>query len=183
MILLHLLQLWTLQLQEQVLMMKRIRPQTLRLCVSALSQWLRQISDSNMFKTKSRSSTLSSLVSSSNLVLVKDYHKLISNELVHGKFDVEKGGTYAFVFDNSFSKTISKKVLFSSKTLPRENVPGSHSGANGTSGNDTGSEPKGDAVVGNVMRPKNGQFLQSILLKKRRKKLQGFVKRLFVLNF
>lgn len=142
-----------------------------------------QIADSNMFKTKSRSSTLSSLVSSSNLVLVKDYHKLISNELVHGKFDVEKGGTYAFVFDNSFSKTISKKVLFSSKTLPRENVPGSHSGANGTSGNDTGSEPKGDAVVGNVMRPKNGQFLQSILLKKRRKKLQGFVKRLFVLNF
>lgn len=124
-----------------------------------------QISDSNMFKTKSRSSTLSSLVSSSNLVLVKDYNKLISNELVHGKFDVEKGGTYAFVFDNSFSKTISKKVLFSSKTLPRE-VPGA-----------SDSEPKGA-----VTRPKNGQFLQSILLKKRRKKLQGFVKRLFVLN-
>lgn len=135
-----------------------------------------QISDSSMFKTKSRSSTLSSLVSSSNLSLVKDYHKLIANELIHGKFDVQKGGTYAFVFDNSFSKTIGKKVLFSLETVLRDN------GSSEVTKKE--SKPAApSAAAANVMRPKNGQFLQSILLKKRRKKLQGFVKRLFVLNF
>lgn len=118
------------------------------------------------FRTKSRLSTFSSLTSNSDLTLVKDYNKLIAEELVHGKFDVAGGGVYAFVFDNLFSKTTAKKVLFSSKIV---------------------TSPKASAVSfdndGTVLRPKNGELLQSVLLKKRRKKLQGFTKRFFILNF
>lgn len=145
---------------------------------SELTSSVNQVSDSNIFKTKSRTSTLLSLVSSSNLELVKDYHKLISNELVHGKFDVEKGGTYAFVFDNSFSKTISKKVLFASKTVASERA----AAAGAAGGAPAAAAAGNDSANHSATRPKNGQFLQSVLLKKRRKKLQGFVKRLFVLN-
>ena len=39
--------------------------------------------------------------------------------MIHGKFEVEKGGMFAFVFDNSFSKTIAKLVQFSAKIVSK----------------------------------------------------------------
>lgn len=193
-----------------------------------------QFTDLNVYKTKSRSSTLSSNLNSADLKLIKDYHKLIADELVHGKFEVTKGGMYAFVFDNSFSKTTGKKVLFSTKILlaNTDGSPPKHSGSihrrkldnsfklgglnrnvsfqnkdhpskeaselniplpdnnehNGSSehsniiqaSNDPPSQP---LQATNILRPKNGELLQSVLLKRRRKKLQGFTKRFFILNF
>ncbi|ODV81979.1 uncharacterized protein CANTADRAFT_43624 [Suhomyces tanzawaensis NRRL Y-17324] len=114
--------------------------------------------------TKSRSSTFSSNLSNSDLTLLKNYNKLISDELVHGTFEVTKGGMFAFIFDNSFSKTTGKKVYFSLEE--KESDDENPIQANGT-----------------TLRPKNGELLQSILSKRRRKKLQGFGKRYFILNF
>lgn len=57
----------------------------------------------DVYKSKSRTSTLSS-IGESDLSLIKNYNKLIANELVHGKFHTNTGGMFAFVFDNSFSK-------------------------------------------------------------------------------
>lgn len=167
--------------------------------------------NNNPYKTKSRSSTFSTNLINSDLTLLKNYNKLIAGELVHGKFDVAKDGMYAFVFDNSFSKTTGKKVFFSSKivsdnaAVSRRKSVARLSSFRGN-GVDPGApstipaltiqfqtpfeadenEVEGDVPLdkrGNILRPKNGELLQSILLKKRRKKLQGFTKRYFVLNF
>ena len=40
---------------------------------------------------KSRASTLLS-INESDLILIKNYNKLVANELIHGKFEVEKVG-------------------------------------------------------------------------------------------
>lgn len=130
------------------------------------------------FKTKSRSSTLSTNINNGDLKLVKNYNKLISDELVHGKLDVIKPGIYAFIFDNSFSKTTGKKILFSTKIVPKAfsirqlDYPSPPSGVS-----------EGESIPSSsILRPKNGELLQGVLLKKRRKKLQGYVKRYFILN-
>lgn len=149
-----------------------------------------------IFKTKSRSSTLNTNINSGDLMLIKDYHKLISDELVHGKLDVSTPGVYAFIFDNSFSKTIGKKILFSTKILAKEFQAGDYPSPvspptqpSTAADEDIKALPENGHVKmtqggqgSNILRPKNGELLQSVLLKKRRKKLQGFVKRYFVLN-
>lgn len=144
-----------------------------------------KITELNGFKTKSRSSTFSSNLSSSDLTLVKNYYKLVSGELVRGKFEVTNGGMFAFIFDNSFSKTISKKVLFSSSIVGRNDSAPVRMNPNSTIANHAiaSANNGGEEISNNIMRPKNGELMQSILLKKRRKKLQGFVKRFFILNF
>lgn len=152
----------------------------------------------NIYKTKSRSVLLEN-IHNQDLTLLKDYSKLIPNELVHGKFTVTKGGMFAFIFDNSFSKTIAKKVLFSTKLIfPELNKPSfdrraiSHirnfsnkitpSSENQSKDIDAEKSTKNKGKD-DLMRPKNGELLQSVLLKRRKKKLQGFTKRFFVLNF
>lgn len=143
---------------------------------------------SSMYKTLSRSnSVLSSNLISSDLTLVKDYKKLVSGELVHGKFEVKQGGIYAFIFDNSFSKTIGKKVLFSTKILsdssPRSlPVAEQKTMVSKPIPNANGSRSSSNKDL-EVLRPKNGELLQGVLSKRRRKKMQGFTKRFFVLSF
>lgn len=189
-------------------------------------------SASSIYKTLSRSNTRSSSFNSnltdSQLTLLKDYKKLVSGELVHGKFEVAQGGTYAFIFDNSFSKTIGKKILFSTKILTADSLAlvrgldddtsmasaaasavasaaafvtapitafantsaSPHLAKLASSASITRVPPvngKSSALssskdLGNMVRSKNGELLQGVLTKRRRRKLQGFTKRLFVLN-
>ncbi|KAI5955254.1 OSH3 [Candida jiufengensis] len=123
----------------------------------------------DVYKSKSRSSTLSS-IGESDLILVKNYNKLVANELVHGKYEAPNGGMFAFVFDNSFSKTIAKSVEFSAKVVVKE-AP------------DANIQQHDQHVFESDTEVPTGEVLQSIMLKKRRKKLQGFTKRYFVLNY
>lgn len=109
---------------------------------------------STIYKTLSRSNTRTSAFTSnlnnSDLTLVKDYKKLVSGELVHGKFHVKQGGIYAFIFDNSFSKSFGKKILFSTKiiqTRPESNGGSIQSVAV--------IEPSTASVVTNVPVPNN----------------------------
>ncbi|RCK62512.1 Oxysterol-binding 3 [Candida viswanathii] len=138
-----------------------------------------QFTKSNdVYKLKSRASALS-LINESDLTLIKNYNKLVANEPIHGKFEVDKGGMFAFVFDNSFSKTIAKQVEFSVKivtNIPEEAAAAATAPAQQVSdANDQNVFDETDAAP--------GETLQSVILKKRRKKLQGFTKRYFVLNF
>ncbi|PVH14920.1 uncharacterized protein CXQ87_005198 [Candidozyma duobushaemuli] len=141
-----------------------------------------QITQSNSLRNKSRSTTFSNSLNGSNLVLVKDYYKLVPGELVRGHFNVEKEGMYAFIFDNSFSKAVSKKVLFSAKLVSNvdtSSIPVSEEG-------DHLREPSGvtgDTSGGNRrMQSSDGEVMMTTFLKRRRKKLQGFTKRTFVLD-
>lgn len=152
------------------------------------------LANSNVYKTRSRSNTFTNNLNHSDLTLVKDYKKLISDELVHGKYEIEKGGVFAFIFDNSFSKTILKKILFTSKILfasPGKNSiyrrkltiqRKSSTELKLRNGESSGSQDL-QVPTPNNSRANNEELLQSVLLKKRRKKLQGFVKRFFILNF
>ncbi|GMM37857.1 oxysterol-binding protein related protein [Saccharomycopsis crataegensis] len=63
---------------------------------------------------KKKKIPLEEKLSNSNLQLLQDMGKLSANELHQNEFVVKDGdgGVYAFVFDNTFSKSVSKKVLF-----------------------------------------------------------------------
>ncbi|CAX42208.1 oxysterol-binding protein, putative [Candida dubliniensis CD36] len=142
---------------------------------SASTASVNQFSKPNdVYRSKSRASTLLS-INESDLILIKNYYKLVANELVHGKFEVERGGMFAFVFDNSFSKTIAKSVQFSAKIVSK------------SKSEEHIAEEKVAEVHDQHLFDENdvapGETLQSIMLKKRRKKLQGFTKRYFVLNY
>ncbi|CAN3474357.1 oxysterol-binding protein homolog 3 [Diutina catenulata] len=130
--------------------------------------------NSSLYRTKSRTGTFNTL-NNTDLTLVKNYYKLLANESVHGKLEVQQGGMFAFVFDNSFSKTIAKKVVFSAK------IEGS--------GRSSGAVVADDATdvgfedIGKIASGKQGELLQGVLMKRKRKKLQGFTKRFFILSF
>jgi hypothetical protein len=96
---------------------------------------------------------------------------LAANELFKGELKIEHGGIFAFVFDNTFSKSYAKKVLFNKFFV--EDVPAVRRLSTSSSSVNLQSQ----------LHPYNGQYLQGYLLKKKRKKLQGFTKRFFVLNF
>ncbi|KAF2266137.1 oxysterol binding protein-like protein [Lojkania enalia] len=107
-----------------------------------------------------------------------------------GTYDVPEGegGMYGLVFDNTFSKTVSKTATFVLMTYPTNAPPksGHHmhyaqalAGASSTSlGNK--SSP---GLVSQPIAPNNPSFLTGILQKKRRKRNQGYARRFFSLDF
>lgn len=183
----------TTSLERQGLIWSKSRRMRLSLMAS-----VNNITERGSIKTKSRSSTLTTSLTNSDLELVKNYHKLVPGELVKGLIETFIGGTFAFVVDNTFSKTTSKTLLFSSKVVPKPDaVPKGKSSDSVASAKIyqvqsinpqqvDPTEKESEIPVHksrNIMLPKNGEFMQGVLLKKRRKKLQGFTKRFFILNF
>lgn len=148
-----------------------------------------KITELGAYKTKSRSSTFTSNLNNSDLTLVKNYYKLIPGEMVKGTFEIKRGGMYAFTFDNTFSKTISKKIFFSSKILGGSEAPALNRRTStighlhATPDRSLALQELAEDTPQNILRPKNGELMQSVLLKRKRKKLQGFTKRFFILNF
>lgn len=122
--------------------------------------------------------------------------KCVADELVRGSFTVENPGVYAFVFDNTFSKQTAKKVLFSqSVTSPG----GMRLSVAVTASNSEVAPPQastnagiGIPLPGQIPIPENrhvvttcvsdGRYLSGVMLKKRRKKLQGYARRYFILD-
>lgn len=84
-----------------------------------------RLSSLNLAEAKKGTSTPSSVASSAghisleqklenaHLVKYQDLGRLNGDELSKGEITVSKANIYAFVFDNTFSKTTGKKVLFS----------------------------------------------------------------------
>lgn len=154
------------------------------------------ITERGSIKTKSRQSTLSDSLNNPDLVLIKNYYKLVPGELVKGLISTELGGTFAFIFDNTFSKTVSKTVLFSSKVVLEAiintvepsvltYVPFINTVSSTSPVEVTEASQCNDVSMHQIRKvvPKDGEWMEGILAKKRRKKLQGFTKRFFILNF
>ncbi|KAF5092967.1 hypothetical protein D0Z00_004315 [Geotrichum galactomycetum] len=110
-----------------------------------------------------------------------DWHgKCNPDELLRGSYDVVQGGTYAFVFDNTFSKNTSKTIYFSQRVTTGEPANKSAVAAS--------TAPTTKDVVASSSRSlptciSDGRHLSGVLLKKRRKKLQGYARRLFALDY
>jgi hypothetical protein len=122
----------------------------------------------------SAGSTLDERLAASGLEKVHWVGKCPAGELHKGEYVAESAGTYALVFDNMFSKNTAKTVLFSAKVVdpgkelqpPPVEVP----------------TEDGDGGQGQITLVSDGRHLSGIMLKKRRKKLQGYAKRWFVLD-
>lgn len=139
--------------------------------------------------------------------------KCEADKVSMGTYDVPEGegGMYGLVFDNTFSKTVSKTATFVLMTYPSNTPPksGHHmhyaqtlAGASSTSLGQKPSPGLGPVADSSdslptqtfTERPKtsynpstavppNASFLTGILQKKRRKRNQGYARRFFTLDF
>lgn len=91
---------------------------------------------------------------------------------------------YAFILDNTSAKNAKRKILFNAKAI-HDNDP--ISGEKGQYPLTSASKAKAGAlkkpIQDDILSVGRGRYLQGYLLKKRRKKLQGFKKRFFSLDF
>ncbi|KAK9461911.1 Oxysterol-binding protein-domain-containing protein [Lipomyces oligophaga] len=122
---------------------------------------------------------------------------------IKGSFKVPKGGggMYAFVFDNTFSKTMSKTVQFAysvesdSRRSSKIHLPSSQGSevnmrasitvdppANTTSSKPTTNRELPTLGLVTPSESSELQFFSGVLLKKRRKKMQGYARRYFTLD-
>lgn len=158
------------------------------------------------------------ILQSKGLKTVSWFGKCEADKVSMGKYDVAdgEGGMYGLVFDNTFSKQVSKTATFVLMTYPTATPPKSGNnllpsqslGQRGVSTSSAGSKMspglKAVAVESTESlprdlakprqpsdgRPRSGQsnlgnatMFAGILLKKRRKRNQGFAKRFFSLDF
>lgn len=124
-------------------------------------------------------------LTAAGFTMVQWIGRVRGNEMQQGLLEVKDDDYYyAFILDNTSSKNVKRKVLFNAKAI--HDV-------------DSGSEVKVKFPVTPATTPKagslkmqphddllsvgRGRYLQGYLLKKRRKKLQGFKKRFFSLDF
>ncbi|KAF1945314.1 oxysterol binding protein 1 [Clathrospora elynae] len=140
---------------------------------------------------------------------VQWYGKCEADMVSMGTYDVPagEGGNYGLVFDNTFSKTVSKTATFVLMTYPTNAAPksGHHMHyAQAKAGSSTTSLPKSSPSMGPLEsaeslpqpgeqpKPQHGQkqgslsnspFLTGVLQKKRRKRNQGHARRFFSLDF
>ena len=119
---------------------------------------------------------------SSGFTLVNWVGHVAGNRLYQGNVDVKDSDYYyAFILDNTASKNAKKKVLFNASTIQADaqSIHSNHSGSSPLIGALKSSPNHRDSVfvVG------QGRYIQGYLLKKRRKRLQGFKRRFFTLDF
>ncbi|KAH2834546.1 hypothetical protein KXV85_005633 [Aspergillus fumigatus] len=142
----------------------------------------------------SRTSVIEKLTSI-GLKQVRWIGKCEADKIVKGTYDVphNEGGNYALVFDNTFSKQISKTVTLVLLTYPTHSGPTNHSttqlarevefaeNANATArkrGNSILSKAPSQAVS-----TTSGTTHTGLLHKRRRKRHQGWARRYFSLDF
>ncbi|KAL4736784.1 Oxysterol-binding protein-domain-containing protein [Aspergillus similis] len=143
------------------------------------------------------SASLSDKLTAMGLKQIRWVGKCEADKIVQGTYDVppNEGGNYALVFDNTFSKQISKTVTLVLLTyptaLPPQSVPTTHAASQ--PGGDT--ESASSRRRGNSMMAKMPPQIQvhegdgtttihtGLLLKRRRKRHQGWARRFFSLDF
>ncbi|QLG71981.1 hypothetical protein HG535_0C03340 [Zygotorulaspora mrakii] len=120
---------------------------------------------------------------SSGFTMVKSMGSISGNKMIQGELEVkDEEYYYAFILDNTSAKNAKKKVLFKAAITNNDDT---HSLVSNRYSFSSDSTPK------SAVKPKhddplsvsNGRYLQGFLLKKRRKKLQGFKKRFFSLDY
>ncbi|CCH58114.1 hypothetical protein TBLA_0A03140 [Henningerozyma blattae CBS 6284] len=130
----------------------------------------------------------------SEFKLVKNIGHLEGDVLTQGVIDVKKSSTkngndaddtlyyYAFILDNTASKNVKKKVLYNISVLNKRHVDAT---PNLTKELKSIASKGSNSTTNSIelLSVGRGRYLQGYLLKKRRKKLQGFKKRFFSLDF
>ncbi|GMM54056.1 oxysterol-binding protein related protein [Maudiozyma humilis] len=119
---------------------------------------------------------------SSGFTLVNWVGHIAGNKMYQGNVDVKDSDYYyAFILDNTASKNVKKKVLFNASAIQADtqSIHSNQSGSSPFLGAIKSSPNQRDSVfvVG------QGRYIQGYLLKKRRKRLQGFKRRFFTLDF
>ena len=139
-------------------------------------------------------SELQTRLDQSGLVRVAWVGNVQGNEIYQGTLmndDYNEESYYAFVIDNTASKTVKKKVLFSASVVrpafDAESVFSQddlmHDYTVAASNTHMLAVPQApQPSQSELFRLKQGRILQGYLLKKRRKRLQGFRKRFFKLD-
>lgn len=147
-------------------------------------------------------------LSAIGLKQVQWHGKCEADQVSLGTYDVPagEGGMYGLVFDNTFSKTVSKQATFVLMTYPTNSAPksGHHmryaqAGAGGSSTSLPRSSPSMGPIESSESLPQafadrsrlapkagsvsNSLFLTGVLHKKRRKRNQGHARRFFSLDF
>ncbi|CAN6616081.1 oxysterol-binding protein homolog 3 [Trichomonascus vanleenenianus] len=156
---------------------------------------------SSSWKSRERSASMSSMSIDERMLrngLSKVYWhgKCVADELIRGSYKVDRSGMYALVFDNTFSKTTGKTVLFSQRverrgigsathltskrisTIPFNGAAAAIAAAAAAGEGNTSSAP-GDGSENIVS---DGRYIRGVMLKKRRKRLQGYARRYFSLD-
>ena len=134
---------------------------------------------------------------------VKWIGKCEADKITQGSYNVpqNEGGNYALVFDNTFSKQLSKTVTlvlltYPTAVPPKPGLAPPANNANGQLSQDGGSTEsqrplsrrRGNSNARNTMVQQNGDSASSathkgLLHKHRRKRHQGWARRFFVLDF
>ncbi|KAL4924687.1 oxysterol-binding protein related protein OSH3 [Aspergillus undulatus] len=124
--------------------------------------------------------------------------KCEADKIVKGTYDVppSEGGNYALVFDNTFSKQISKTLTLVLLTYPTaqppQSVPTPHGGSQaGETDSVSSRRRRGNSLMAKmppqIQVQKEGDTATTIhtglLLKRRRKRHQGWARRFFSLDF
>ncbi|EAW09182.1 oxysterol-binding protein related protein OSH3 [Aspergillus clavatus NRRL 1] len=122
--------------------------------------------------------------------------KCEADKIVKGTYDVppNEGGNYALVFDNTFSKQISKTVTLVLLTYPTQSGPTSHSTIqlpreidNAESSSGFSGRKRGNSILikppSQVASTTTATSHSGILHKRRRKRHQGWARRFFSLDF
>ncbi|KAL3470804.1 Oxysterol-binding protein-domain-containing protein [Aspergillus californicus] len=153
--------------------------------------------------SSSRQNTSTSLIDKLTAMGLKQIRwvgKCEADKIVKGTYDVpsNEGGNYALVFDNTFSKQVSKTITLVLLTyptaLPPQSVPTSHAASQpipgGEAGDSSMSRRRGNSLIAKmppqiqVQEGDGGSTIHTgILLKRRRKRHQGWARRFFSLDF
>ncbi|KAL4861497.1 hypothetical protein BDV12DRAFT_180207 [Aspergillus spectabilis] len=153
--------------------------------------------------SSSRQNTSASLIdrlTAMGLKQIRWQGKCEGDKIVQGTYDVpsNEGGNYALVFDNTFSKQLSKTVTLVLLTyptaLPPQSIPTPHAASQPGSGGDVGetaaSRRRGNSLLARMppqIQVQEGDTAITIhtglLLKRRRKRHQGWARRFFSLDF
>ncbi len=154
------------------------------------------------------SSYLSDNLAKAGLQLVIWNGKCLSNELVKGSYKVpfssnKEKKTFALVFDNTFSRNTAKTVLFSQHVENEilDNASGRNTAANDDAESVATKRSRRQTMTSSIVpetpipldnpqlsseqfiSAKGGRLVSAFLLKKRRKKHQGYVRRYFTLDY
>lgn len=124
-------------------------------------------------------------LTASGFTMVQWIGHVSGNEMQQGLLEVKDDDYYyAFILDNTSAKNAKKKILFNAKAVHKDELQPLSEGKFSLSPART---PKAKSLKvqsqDDLLSIDRGRYLQGYLLKKRRKKLQGFKKRFFSLDF
>lgn len=122
-------------------------------------------------------------LTTTGFTLVRSVGIVPGNQRESGLLAVKDNDYYAFVLDNTYSKSSRKKILFSAAVVNQNETRSMRSIRFPKS---PALPPQGsftDLRENDVLRVEQGRYLQGYLFKKRRKRHQGFKKRFFSLDY